>query len=325
MSKSKRLMELMIAVNKKRKFTVRELAEEFQVSKRTIMRDLQVLDELGLPLYAEYGPHGGYRVLNERLLPPIMFSEQEAVAMFFAYQSLQHYGALPFHEEAASALTKFYYYLPEDTKQKIDIMKHRVVFWSPKRQIHAPYLRLLLDAAMQQRPLQVTYDSKEGAKERVLQPVGVYSHNGFWYSPAFCFLKNRLQLFRADRLLHADWAAEGHPVMDISGFPISDWFQPPDGRSSSQGRAEGSEKLQLEARLTKEAVRRFRWEAWFEREMVVEENGEGRITLSIHPDEIGYFAQYFAGLGPGVVVEKPAAVISEIRNWLIEQNKAYGL
>ncbi len=83
MSKSKRLLELMMTVNRKRKFTVKELAREFGVSSRTILRDLQELSELGVPLYSEVGPHGGYQVLNERMLPPIAFTEEEAVAIFF--------------------------------------------------------------------------------------------------------------------------------------------------------------------------------------------------------------------------------------------------
>lgn len=82
MSKSKRLLDLMMTVNRKRKFTVRELADEFGVSTRTILRDLQELGELGVPLYSEVGPHGGYQVLNERILPPIAFTEEEAVAIF---------------------------------------------------------------------------------------------------------------------------------------------------------------------------------------------------------------------------------------------------
>lgn len=82
MSKSKRLLDLMMTVNRKRKFTVRELADEFQVSSRTILRDLQELGELGVPLYSEVGPHGGYQVLSERILPPIAFTEEEAVAIF---------------------------------------------------------------------------------------------------------------------------------------------------------------------------------------------------------------------------------------------------
>ena len=61
MSKAERLIEMMITINAKRDFTVGELAKEFSVSKRTILRDLQELEQAGFPLYAEVGAAGGYR------------------------------------------------------------------------------------------------------------------------------------------------------------------------------------------------------------------------------------------------------------------------
>ena len=103
MSKSKRLMELMMTVNRKRRFKVKELADEFGVSTRTILRDLQELSELGVPLYSEVGPHGGYQVVRERVLPPIAFTEEEAAAMFFAVHALRHYSSLPFESESSAA------------------------------------------------------------------------------------------------------------------------------------------------------------------------------------------------------------------------------
>lgn len=151
MSKSKRLMELMMTVNRKRKFTVKELAREFGVSPRTILRDLQELSELGVPLYSEVGPHGGYQVLNERVLPPIAFTEEEAVSIFFASHALRHYRFLPFETEASSALSKFYHYMPGDVRDRIDQMKNRVDFVTPERQSAFPYLAVLLDGAVRQK------------------------------------------------------------------------------------------------------------------------------------------------------------------------------
>jgi predicted DNA-binding transcriptional regulator YafY len=149
MSKSKRLMELMMTVNRKRKFTVKELAQEFGVSMRTILRDLQELSELGVPLYSEVGPHGGYQVLSERILPPIAFTEEEAVAIFFASHALRHFSSLPFETESSSALNKFYFYMPGDVRDRIDEMKNRVDFVSPTRQWESPFLSLLLAGAIQ--------------------------------------------------------------------------------------------------------------------------------------------------------------------------------
>lgn len=82
MNKAERLVALMMTVNRMRKFTVQELADQFGVSRRTMLRDLQELSGMGVPLYAEPGPHGGYQVLRERILPPIAFTEEEAVSIF---------------------------------------------------------------------------------------------------------------------------------------------------------------------------------------------------------------------------------------------------
>lgn len=103
------------------------------VSLRTIQRDLRDLEELGVPLYAEYGPKGGYRLLKEKLLPPLTFRENEAVAMFFAYQSLHNYASIPFGEQAVSALSKIYRILPPNAKRTIDRLKDCIQFWVPQR------------------------------------------------------------------------------------------------------------------------------------------------------------------------------------------------
>ncbi|CAM3766129.1 hypothetical protein COLU111180_07435 [Cohnella lubricantis] len=163
MSKSKRLMELMLTVNRKRRFKVRELADEFGVSARTIMRDLQELSELGVPLYAEPGPHGGYQVVRERVLPPIAFTEEEAVAMFFAVHALRHYVSLPFETESSSALNKFYLHLPGDLRDRIDSMKDRVDFITPPWKREAPLLPVLLDAAIYGKTLAIEYESAASA------------------------------------------------------------------------------------------------------------------------------------------------------------------
>jgi predicted DNA-binding transcriptional regulator YafY len=324
MTKSKRLMELMIAVNKRRKFTVRELSEEFGVSTRTIMRDLQVLDELGLPLYAEYGPHGGYRVLNERMLPPIMFSEQEALAMFFAYQSLEHYGDLPFDKEAAAALMKFYYYLPDDTKQTIDRMKDRVVFWTPKRDGAVPHLKLLLEAALEGKALRIVYDSRDGAKSRMMQPIGVYSYKGYWYCPAYCFLRSKPLLFRVDRVLEAQWSEEEGRTYDISKLSIQEWLNP-SAQHNKGSELANPERLRLKIQLTSNGVRRCQWEGWEHEELQLHEDGSGTLFLHIQRADLEFYTSYVFGLGADAVVREPVEMVDRIKAELSRLTAAYDL
>lgn len=76
MSKAKRLLDILMFVTTKRKFTAQELADEFNISVRTIHRYLLDLSDMGLPIYAEQGRNGGYTVLKDRILPPILFTEE---------------------------------------------------------------------------------------------------------------------------------------------------------------------------------------------------------------------------------------------------------
>ncbi|BCE06093.1 hypothetical protein RSC2_04116 [Bacillus paralicheniformis] len=153
MPKTERLIELMMTVHTKRKFTAGELAAEFGVSYRTILRDLDELSALGVPIYSETGANGGYYLLNEPVLPPLFFTQSEAAAMFFAYQSLQFFGSLPFDAETRMVLKKFYRHLPVETQERIDAMKDRIVFWNPHRPKAAEHLETLLDAAINQSVL----------------------------------------------------------------------------------------------------------------------------------------------------------------------------
>ena len=75
MSKAERLIEMMITINAKKDFTVGELAHEFSVSKRTILRDLQELEQAGFPLYSEVGAAGGYHILKERICRQLLFQK----------------------------------------------------------------------------------------------------------------------------------------------------------------------------------------------------------------------------------------------------------
>lgn len=312
MSKSKRLMELMMTVNRKRRFKVKELADEFGVSTRTILRDLQELSELGVPLYSEVGPHGGYQVVRERVLPPIAFTEEEAVAMFFAVHALRHYSSLPFESASASALRKFYLYLPGDVRERIDRMKDRVDFVTPARSGEAPCLAKLLDAAVFRKVLEIEYESKEDrASRRRIQPAYIYAHQGLWYCTAYCFMRQGLRVFRCDRIRAAD--PTGEPPIDLSET----------GRSRQQDAAVPINPIRLRARLSRAGVQRCEMELWLSPMVQVQEDGSGLIDQEVSREDVPFFADFFIGLGKEVTLEGPAELKAAIRSRLGELLEQY--
>lgn len=311
-SKSKRLMELMMTVNRKRKFTVRELSQEFGVSQRTILRDLQELSELGVPLYSEVGPHGGYQVLKERILPPIAFSEEEAVAIFFAIHALRHYSSLPFETESASALSKFYYYMPQDIRDRIDQMKNRVDFVTPTRQVSSPYLPILLDAAIQQKVLLIDYESREKRSNREIQPIGIYTRNGLWYCPAYCWQSEDIRVFRCDRI---------HSVVHSASKPMALRHIHLENRESNS--LVKQEYVTLFAELSKEGVQACEAEPWPVPKLHIRQDGTGWLEGNIPKSDILFFAKFFIGLGNEVTVRNPPELLDCIKRNLSELMAKY--
>jgi len=312
MSKTQRLMELLMAVNRKRKFTVKELAQEFGVSPRTILRDLQELSEWGVPLYSEVGPHGGYQVLRERLLPPIAFTEEEALAIFFAVHALRHYSSLPFAAASSTALRKFYQYLPPDSRERIDQMQQRVDFITPARRAVAPSLASLLDAAIQQQVLRITYQSREKRTSREIQPIGIYARNGLWYCPAYCFESKGIRVFRCDRF--QETAASSREPLDLRQVHL-------ENRASWE--REDQEVVHVYVELTDAGVEACEAEHWPDPKLHVRPDGSGWLEGNIAKQDIPYFARFFLHLGEEVTVLEPPVLLDAIQERLAELAAKY--
>ncbi|WP_248930121.1 helix-turn-helix transcriptional regulator [Paenibacillus hamazuiensis] len=314
MAKPKRLIELLMTVNAKRRFTVQELADEFHVSKRTILRDLQELSELGVPLYSEVGAGGGYRVLREKMLPPICFSEEEATAMFFAYQSLEQYSALPFEESSVSALKKFYHYLPAEAKERIQALQNRFMFKVPKHKLGAKYLKPCLEAALRGQVLFIEYDSENGVSKRDIQPIGVYAMNGLWYCPAYCFKSEEMRMFRVDRIVSAEVKNDQSVRReDVRKKTLVDWF-------SFENQ---THEVELEVELTPRGVKKCQSDIWLSSDLHVRSDGTGVIRTTIDRPFIPWAIDFFMGYGTEAVLTKPDFAVEMIKNRLDELRKLY--
>lgn len=318
MPKSKRLLDLMMTVNRKRKFTVKELADEFQVSSRTILRDLQELGELGVPLYSEVGPHGGYQVLKERILPPIAFTEEEAVAIFFASHALRHYKYLPFKEESLSALHKFYNYMPGDVRDRIDEMKHRIDFLTPERQAEFPYLSLLLEASTGQRVLRIDYESKGRRRERWIQPAGIYASNGLWYCPAYCFLREGFRVFRCDRIYSAGYGEAGPEALDLRQVHLDNMAE-----FNRPARKETASPIRLVVELGSRGVQACEAEIWSRQLLHIRTDGTGWLEGEVPESDLSFFARFVIGLCNEATVQEPPELKAEVKRVLADMLAKY--
>jgi len=312
MHKAQRLIQLIMKVNERKKFTIQEMADECGVSRRTMIRDLMELSELGVPLYSEAGPSGGYRVLREKVLPPISFTEHEAMALFFACQSLRNYKSLPFKNEVDTALQKFFHYLSSELKQKIERMQQRLVFWVPPHELEVSFLKDLLDAAVEQRVVSIVYEASTSRK-RMIQPLGIYTMNGLWYCQAYCFLAGDYRVFRVDRVTDFSLEADQSLRVDTAEEHIQSWIL----------RMDESDALELEVDLTPEGVRRCQSDVWLSRWIEMHEDGSGTIRTKMSASYTPWAVHFFLGFGMEANVKRPQQVREQIQSKLQEMVRQY--
>lgn len=299
MSKAKLLFDLIMYVNTKQSFTAQDVAFEFNISVRTVHRYLLELSDMGIPIYTEQGRNGGYRTLENRTLPPIVFDENEAFAIFFAFRSLHYYQSLPFNINTDSVSRKLYASLPDDTKSKIDRLESVLLFWSRKRSIPSPYLKEIIEASIEDHIVNIEYQSRSENKVKEIKPIGVYATDGFWYMPAFDMEYKTIRLFRVDRILSLENSKRVFNVAtDLENWLNSHVVKTP---------------VRLHVKFTREGLRQCRSEPWLEPDIVTTEDENGYVDMEVDRSDIPFVSEYFFRLGTDAKVIEPNEVIDYIK------------
>ena len=313
MSRTARLLELLIRVQTKPRFTAAELAEEFGVSRRTMLRDLSALSAMGVPLRSTPGPGGGYSLPRggRRLSPSL--TVDEALALIASYEALlRSYPVHPFSTQSLSAVTKLRAALPKDVVAQLDRLRRHVLVGGPVREYEAPLLGELLSAALDRAHLKVTYDSIEsGITERVIFPYGLYASQGYWYCACFDRRRETNVPMRADRFLAAERVEGFEPPPELS---IQGWM----------GAARGvDERVQVRARVTERGRKSFELTSLFGN-IEAQEGGGGTLEAEIPRSEIDYYASRLLSVGTGIVVDSPPELVEAIQNKAQEVIRLYG-
>ena len=310
MSRAARLLELMVRVQARPRFTAAELAEESGVSRRTMLRDLQALSGMGVPLRSTPGPGGGYSLprSGRRLSPSLTVAE--ALGLIASYETLLRYPVHPFSSEGISAVTKLRAALPKDAVGELDRLRRHVAVLEPVREYEAPLLGELLSAALDGAHLEVVYDSaRSGVSQRVIFPFGLYASAGYWYCACFDRKRGANVSMRADRFLAAE-RVEGYERPEH--LPLERWLR-------SRGDAH-EERVRLLARVTVRGPKSVELASLFGRVPP----GGGAIEAEIPRRELDYYASRLLSVGTDVVVESPPELVEALREKAGEVATLYG-
>ncbi len=177
--------------------TAPELANKFEVSTRTIYRDVEALSGAGIPIYAEPGRNGGIYLLNDYILDKILLSEDERQEVLTAIQSMSATG----YSSGKAILTKLSALFHVDTGNWLEVDFSR---WGKSTRDNLKF-EMLKTAVIQHKEIKIVYENTAGErKERKVQPLKLYYKSKEWYLKAFCLEKQDFRLFKLNRILQLD-------------------------------------------------------------------------------------------------------------------------
>jgi predicted DNA-binding transcriptional regulator YafY len=181
-----------------------ELADRLEVDPRTVRRYVSTLQELGVPVESEAGRYGGYRLTPGYKLPPMMFNEEEALALILALLASRRAGLLDAAPAVEGALAKIDRVLPDRLRGRVQAVQGALAF-TPLRGFAPasnPNALLTLSAAAQEnKRIWIRYRAGDELTERVIDPYGMVHHRGRWYVVGWCHLREDIRMFRLDRML----------------------------------------------------------------------------------------------------------------------------
>ncbi len=204
MGKSERINDMMIYLNNKNYFNLKDIMERYNISKSTALRDIQCLEEIGMPIFSEAGRNGRYGILKNRLLSPIVFTIDEMYALYFAMITLKAYESTPFHLSVATLKQKFETCISNEHINALRKMEQILSFEVSKHHNSSPLLKTILKMAVEETVCKITYNKKGTATQFFVQFFNISANYGQWYVTSFNFETNQVQVFRCDKIIALD-------------------------------------------------------------------------------------------------------------------------
>jgi predicted DNA-binding transcriptional regulator YafY len=203
MNRIDRLTAILIHLQTKRVVKAEEIADRFEMSLRTVYRDVKALMEAGVPIGSEAGK--GYFIVDGYHLPPVMFSQQEASAMLTAWKLVEKLTDDSIRKAYESALLKIKSVLNDSEKDHLENLQSSIqVFRYPDQNIEFPneFMADIQKAISFRQVLSMNYESTKTHEKtaREIEPIGIVHYSGHWHVIGWCRLRNSYRDFRIDMI-----------------------------------------------------------------------------------------------------------------------------
>ncbi len=302
-----RLITLIMMLQHQPNQKAAELAGKLGVSVRTLHRYVGMLDEMGIPVYSERGPYGGFSLVRGYRLPPLVFTPEEAVAVYLGASLVEAMWGRLYREAAQGALAKLDNLLPDEQRQEVAWAQRSLAVTGLHRadlEELAPFLDKLRRAVRERRRVHMRYRSggKAGVSERRLDPFALVHRWGWWYAIGFCHLRQALRSFRVDRI--QELALTNQTFDSPPDFSLQEYL-------AGEFQAQPKQQARLHffpqwAHIAQDNL--SFWEA-------VDMQADGAIIVTFSTPDLEWAASIALAYGPIVEVLEPPALRKMVKEW----------
>ncbi|HEX5850505.1 MAG TPA: YafY family protein [Rubrobacter sp.] len=218
-----RLLSMLELLQARGKMGGPELARRLEVGERTVRRYVAMLQEMGVPVEAERGRYGAYVLRPGFRLPPMMFTDEEALALALGLLSARRLGLDGVAPAVEGAQAKLERVMPDELRERVRTFEEVVIPATTPERLPAERIVVTISGAVRERKrVWIRYRSDSGDEtERSIDPYAVVRGDAFWYAFGYCHLRQARRLFRLDRVASVE-------VLDPS-FEMPPGFDTPEG------------------------------------------------------------------------------------------------
>ncbi len=312
MNRIDRLTAILIQLQSKPLVRAQEIADRFDISLRTVYRDIRALEEAGVPLIGEAG--SGYSLMEGYRLPPVMFTPAEARAFLAAEKLIGKLTDSGMHSQYQSALFKVKAVLRHSEKTALNMLEEQILtrsFLPAADETSArDHLQPILGAISGKRLIRMTYHaiSRHRAEVRRIEPVGIYLADTHWYLVAFCQLRNDYRNFRTDRITELAVLPEMIPRVHPPFKTLMKQFSRDREKKSAQ---------EIVIRIEKDIYKHFGTQKYY-MGYVSESETEQFIEMHFLCTSLEGFARWFMLFGDRAEIVRPDSLKKRISELLSE-------
>ena len=296
MNRIDRLSAILTHLQSSRLITGSDIARRFDISLRTVYRDIRALEQAGVPVIGEAGL--GYSIMEGYRLPPVMFTREEALAFLMAEKIVRKVTDQHNSEQFQSAMYKIRAVLRNSEKSVLDDVEENIEVISKRNSLfkssQSNLLQILLGSIADQKVVDIKYTTldKEVTTRRHVEPVGIYYAYDQWYLIAYCRLRTAYRTFRIDRIssTHTTNAKfeKQHPSL-----------------KEYLDKIERKEKLIKVVLLVDQSIMKFIREQKYDQGLVLENNLGDKVEMTFMVSSIYNIARWIIMMADHLTVVQP--------------------